>query len=176
MLPRAFIRPRQQNADSESVSWGEYVFGFGLGIVAVVAGLIWLGFQRDLMQNGQRVEGTIIDYTQRADDHLEDPFERAYYPVFRYQDKAGRQYTLTSSVGFMRGYFHAPVKAAVIYDLRNPEEAQLASAHYFWQLLLLITLGELGLIVHGLRTLWQQFNPAAICSTSSRQSEPLPPE
>jgi len=174
MLPHASIRPLPRKPDRESFTWGEYVFGFGLGIVAVLGGLIWLYFQHDLMQNGQRVEGTIIDYIQRANDHPEDSLKRAYYPAFRYQDQVGKQYTLTSSVGFMSGYFHAPVKVAVIYDRRNPGEAQLASAHYFWLLPVVITVFGLALIAHGLRLLWQQFNPAAIREISSHQSHPGP--
>ena len=165
--------PPQKTA-RESCSWGEYVFGFGLGILAFVAGLIWLDFQRDFAQHGQRVEGTIIDYIEREGDKPTQPWKRAHYPVFRYLDKAGRQYTLTSSIGFTAGYFEAPKKAQVIYDLRNPEDALLVSAHYFWLLPLGITIGGLALIGHGLRTLWQQFNPAAIRESSSQESHPGP--
>lgn len=175
MTSTSFIHARAgKSAAPGSNGWAGYIFGFGLGLTLIVAGVVWLRFQRDSAQNGQRVEGTIIDYIERAGDHPAEPLKRAHYPVFRYQDQSGKQHTRTSSVGFTYGYFKAPEKAEVIYDLRNPEDAQLAAAHYFWLMPLGSVAGGLVLIGYGLRALWQQFNPSAIRDSSSQESQPDP--
>jgi len=170
-----FIHKRAQKPVAPgSNGWAGYLFGFGLGLVLIVAGVVWLRVQLDFAHNGQRVEGTIIDYSGRAGDHPAEPLKRAHYPVFRYQDQSGKQHTRTSSVGFMYGVFQAPVKAKVVYDKRNPEDAQLASAHYFWLMPLGSVAGGLVLIGYGLRALWQQFNPSATRESSSQESQPDP--
>jgi len=135
----------------------EILFGFGLGLILLVAGVAWLNHQRALLQQGQRVEGTIIDYYQRNLNVRPGELEQqAYYPVFQFRDQSGQQHTVTSLVGGTVGVFEAPKKVLIVYPPAHPEKATVATTRYLWTAPLSFTMIGVGLVALAVRALWRR--------------------
>ena len=151
------VQLRRDKTKAASPSGLESLFGFGFGLILLVVGLVWLNYQRALLQRGQRVEGTIIAYDQRnLNVHPGELPQRAYYPVFQFRDQSGQQHTVTSLVGGTVGVFEAPKRVPIVYPPAHPEKAAVATTRYLWSTPLSLAITGLGLVALAVRALWRK--------------------
>jgi hypothetical protein len=105
-----------------------------LAVAFLVLGMISYRRVVRFIQSAAAAEGTVIDLRLRHDSDG-DPL---YYPVFRFQDSAGKEYEICSDTGSNPPGFAKGAPVDVLYDPSDPESARLDSFVQLWFLTTLL--------------------------------------
>lgn len=99
-----------------------------IGVCALVGGIVWGVNTKKFVDGAERASGTVIELERRQSGD-DGP---SYYPVVRFTDAAGNDVTFTSSTGSNPPSKREGDKVDVLYDPRNPREAELDSFFSLW--------------------------------------------
>ena len=88
-----------------------------------------------LLQQGVRVQGTIIDYEVVSESRENGPgYSTFLYPVVRFRDAGGKTHTVTLSASERPVAENKRKPVKVIYPKGKPEAAQIANFGSLWLL------------------------------------------
>ena len=88
-----------------------------------------------LLQQGVRVQGTIIDYEVVSESRENGPgYSTFLYPVVRFRDAGGKTHTVTMSASERPVAENKRKPVKVIYPKGKPEAAQIANFGSLWLL------------------------------------------
>lgn len=99
-----------------------------VGVAALVGGIYWGVKTQRFVASASRASGTVIELERRQSGD-DGP---TYYPVIRFIDADGREVTFTSSTGSNPPSKREGDKVDVLYDPKNPNEAELNSFFALW--------------------------------------------
>jgi hypothetical protein len=110
------------------------IFG-GLGLAAIIGGLIWGVRRYALLHSGVRTQGKVvenykgisIESTGRNPGVIE-----SYYPVVEYRTTQGEAFRFRGSTGSGVPEFEVGTPVELVYNPKNPAEAQLVNFSQFW--------------------------------------------
>lgn len=99
-----------------------------VGVGALAGGIFWGVKTQRFVASASRASGTVIELERRQSGD-DGP---TYYPVVRFTDAAGKDVTFTSSTGSNPPSKREGDKVDVLYDPKNPTEAELDSFFSLW--------------------------------------------
>jgi hypothetical protein len=133
------------------------IFG-GLGLFALVAGVIW-GFRRsELFRGGLRTQGVVVDQFKSVSSTVSD--EKAsstgvsisYYPVVEFQTERGATIRFRGATGSGVPDYETGAVVTVVYRPNDPQQAKILSFSQFWLGPLVVTVAGLVLFLMGVGT------------------------
>ena len=88
-----------------------------------------------LLQEGVRVQGTIIDYAAVSESRENGPgYSTFHFPVVRFRDAGGKTHTVTLSVSERPVAENKRKSVKVIYPKDKPDAARIANFGSLWLL------------------------------------------
>jgi len=128
---------------SKALNWiGGIFFAFGLTFAAIGG---WVYFDDlDLVNNGARAPGTVIDLEGRRDSDG----DTVYSPVVEFHDQSGAMHRFTGNVASSPPSFTRGEQVEVIYDPWSPGLAMIDS--FSTRFLLPLAFGGFGLVFGGI--------------------------
>lgn len=110
------------------------IFG-GLGLAALIGGLLWGAQRYALFSAGLQAKGRVVEnyksvYT--GSDTRTDDTSISYYPVVEFQDAQGQTIRFRGSTGSGAPEYEVGTPVEVLYDRENPYNAQLAAFSHLW--------------------------------------------
>lgn len=119
----------------------------GVGLGALVGGLLWGHKRYQLHKNGVPVKGTVVELTEthstERDDNGRTRNTTSIYPVVEFTPADGRVRRFRGSTGSSSPDYAVGQSVNVIYHREDPDQAQLADFSQFW-------LGPIAISVFGL--------------------------
>lgn len=100
---------------------------FAMGVAILIAGIISILKRRSQIANSLRADGQITSFATEMgrSGYL-------HYPVVEFTIPSGRSISFKSSVGSSRTGYSVGQQVKVLYDVRNPMEAEIDSLSSLW--------------------------------------------
>jgi hypothetical protein len=105
---------------------------FGVvGIVLLIIG-VWITADKlDLVSNGMRADGTVVDL-KREYSSSNGSSSYVYYPIVKFRTEGGGTIEFRSSVGSSHSSYSRGEGVTVVYDPNDPERAEIDSIFALW--------------------------------------------
>lgn len=99
----------------------------GIGVAILIAGIVSFFKRRNQIANSISADGLITSFATEMgrSGYL-------YYPVVQFTIPSRQTFTFKSSVGSSRSGYTVGQQVKVIYDTRNPQEAEIDSLTSLW--------------------------------------------
>jgi hypothetical protein len=115
-----------------------FIFG-GLGLFALLAGVIW-GFKRaEFLRSGVRAQGVVVDQFKSVSRAVDDEDRKArtgpnisYYPVVEFASARGEAIRFQGSTGSGVPEYEIGTRVIVVYQPNDPQQAKILSFSQFW--------------------------------------------
>lgn len=120
------------------MKWMALILFGGLGLAALIGGLVWGGKRYLLSRGGVHIGGTVVENyesltTVRRDDRSNArEMEVSYYPVVEFTTQQGETIRFRGSTGSAVPDYEVGTPVEVLYDPRNPYGAQMADFSQLW--------------------------------------------
>ena len=100
---------------------------FVIGIVILIAGIVSIFKRRRQIANSLAADGVITSFATEMgrSGYL-------YYPLVQFTIPSGQTISFQSSVGSSRTGYSAGQQVKVLYDARNPQEAEIDALTSLW--------------------------------------------
>jgi hypothetical protein len=100
---------------------------FAMGVAILIAGIISILKRRNQIAHSLRAHGQITSFATEMgrSGYL-------HYPVVEFTIQSGRSISFKSSVGSSRTGYSVGQQVKVLYDVRNPMEAEIDSLSSLW--------------------------------------------
>ena len=100
---------------------------FAMGVAILIAGIISILKRRNQIANSLRADGQITSFATEMgrSGYL-------HYPIVEFTIPSGRSISFKSSVGSSRSGYSVGQQVKVLYDARNPMEAEIDSLTSLW--------------------------------------------
>ncbi len=121
----------------------------GVGLGALVAGLVWGSKRYHLHKNGVPVKGTVVELTDSTSTDSDGKRSTSIYPVVEFTPADGRARRFRGSTGSSSPDYSVGQSVNVVYHREDPDQAQLADFSQFWLGPVAITLFGLVFSVFG---------------------------
>jgi hypothetical protein len=113
-----------------------FAFG-GFGLFALVIGVVWGLKKHELLRNGLRAQGTVVDQYKSVTTSAEEARTRtgpsvSYYPVVEYRTAVGATIRFRGATGSGVPDYETGTPVTVAYRADNPYEAQILGFSQFW--------------------------------------------
>lgn len=109
-------------------SFAGFLF-LGIGIACLVGGIVWGVNTKKFVDGAVKTSGTVVEVQRRQSSSDDGP---TYYPVVRFADAEGRDVTFTSSTGSNPPSHREGDRVEVLYDPRDPNDAEINSFFSLW--------------------------------------------
>jgi hypothetical protein len=125
----------------------------GLGAVAVLIGLAWLGYSALLVARAQSADGVVVN--QEVEDSSTASVDGTVYaPVVSFKTADGREVTFTSIEHAARSKYPLGLHLRVLYDPARPQRAEIDSWETLWLFGSAFVVGGLALVGAGFGAAW----------------------
>jgi len=107
----------------------------GLGLAALIGGLIWSAKRYDISTSGLHAQGRVVENYKSVSVADPDSGKRSsvsYYPVVEFQTAQGEKIRFQGSTGTRTPDFEVGTPVAVVYKPQTPYEAQLTEFSQMW--------------------------------------------
>jgi hypothetical protein len=108
-----------------------FLFG-GLGLAALIGGLMWGAKRVALFRHGLPAQGKVVETYESRSTSDDDHASVSYYPVVEFQTPDGRTHRFRGSTGSSTPDFEDGAMVTLRYNPQNPGEAQLVNFSQFW--------------------------------------------
>ena len=108
-----------------------FLFG-GLGLTALIGGLMWGSKRVALFRNGLPATGKVVETYRSSSTGDDDHTSVSYYPVVEFQTPDGQTHRFKGSTGSSTPDFETGAAVNLRYNPKNPSEAQLVNFSQFW--------------------------------------------
>jgi hypothetical protein len=100
---------------------------FGIGIAILIAGIVAIVKKRIQISDSVSAEGFVTAFAtgMGKSGHL-------YYPLIQFKIPSGQTISFQSSVGSSRAGYSVGQQVKVLYDTRNPQEAEIDALTSNW--------------------------------------------
>jgi hypothetical protein len=128
------------------MKWVVMVLLGGLGLAVLVYGLMWGAKRYSLLKAGLHTQGKVVEILKSLPVDETKSTSAFYYPLVEFQDQNGQTYRFKGSTGSNAPAYETGAQVPLVYNPRNPSEAQLTNFSQFWLGPLLIILAGLGIL------------------------------
>ncbi|RPI78654.1 MAG: DUF3592 domain-containing protein, partial [Desulfobacteraceae bacterium] len=128
------------------MKWVIMILLGSLGLAVLVYGLMWGAKRFSLLKDGLRTQGKVVKIEKSLPVDETKSASASYYPIVEFQDRNGATIRFKGSTGSNAPAYETGVQVPLVYNPRNPSEAQLTTFSQFWLGPLLITLAGLGIL------------------------------
>lgn len=108
-----------------------FIFG-GMGLAALVGGLVWGAKRWALFRHGVPATGTVVDTHESSSTDSDGHESTSYYPVVEFRTPQGETIRFKGSTGSSSPDYETGAAVNLRYHPRNPREAQLTTFSQFW--------------------------------------------
>ena len=126
----------------------------GLGLAALIGGLIWGAKRYYISTSGLHAQGIVVENYKSVSVNSDDSDRRSrssvsYYPVVEFQTGQGEKIRFQGSTGSGTPDFEVGTPVEVIYKPQSPYEAQLAVFSQMWLGPVVVTVAGLIFLLMG---------------------------
>jgi hypothetical protein len=108
-----------------------FIFG-GLGLAALISGVVWGTKRISLYRNGLPATGKVVENYQSSSTDSDDHTSVSHYPVVEFQTPDSQTHRFKGSTGSSSPDFEEGARVKLRYNPKNPSEAQLVNFSQFW--------------------------------------------
>jgi hypothetical protein len=130
----------------------------GLGLFALITGIVW-GFRRsELLRSGQRTQGTVVDQFKSVSTTVGEGTARttdtsiSYYPVVEFLTQRGATIRFRGATGSGVPDYETGAVVNLVYRPDDPQQAKILSFSQFWLGPLVVTVAGLVCFLMGVGT------------------------
>lgn len=113
------------------MKWMVLVIFGGMGLAALIGGLMWGAKRVTLFRNGLPAQGKVVEISESVSSD-DDGSHVSYYPVVEFQTRNGETFRFKGSTGSSSSDYETGATVRVRYNPKNPRDAQLANFSQFW--------------------------------------------
>jgi len=114
------------------MKWMALVIFGGMGLTALIGGLMWGAKRWALFRNGVPAEGKVVETCESSSTDSDGRTHVSYYPVVEFQPAQGGAVRFKGSTGTSSPEFETGATVRLRYNPKNPREAQLSNFSQFW--------------------------------------------
>jgi hypothetical protein len=114
------------------MKWMVLVLFGGLGLTALIGGLMWGSKRMALFRNGLPATGKVVETYRSSSTDDDDHTSVSFYPVVEFQAPDGQTFRFKGSTGSSSPEFEDGARVKLRYNPKNPSEAQLVNFSQFW--------------------------------------------
>lgn len=107
------------------------IFG-GMGLAALISGVVWGAKRISLYRNGLPATGKVVENYQSSSTDSDDHTSVSYYPVVEFQTPDGQTHRFKGSTGSSSPDFEQGTRVRLRYNPKDPGQAQLVNFSQFW--------------------------------------------
>ncbi|HTY09346.1 MAG TPA: DUF3592 domain-containing protein [Candidatus Edwardsbacteria bacterium] len=114
------------------MKWMALVIFGGMGLTALIGGLMWGARRVALFRNGVATQGKVVANDESSSTDSHGRTHVSYYPVVEFQPAQGGTVRFKGSTGSPSPDFETGAAVNLRYNPKNPQEAQLTNFSQFW--------------------------------------------
>lgn len=133
----------------------------GVGLFALISGLMWGGNRYALSHNGVHVQGEVVEYytderTTTREERREGRanVETYYYPVIEFPDQKEKLIRFKAATGTGAREFEIGSTVALVYDPADPYDAMIDTFSHLWEGPIIVSIVGLIMFIMGVVTFY----------------------
>jgi hypothetical protein len=113
------------------MKWMVLVLFGGMGLAALIGGLVWGAKRITLFRNGLPATGKVVEISESISSD-DDGSHTSYYPVVEFRTPSGETFRFKGSTGSSSPDYETGATVRIRYNPKDPREAQLTDFSHFW--------------------------------------------